>query len=159
MSENSSQSDSPKQTVKPARKSGFQKNSKADGSQSTRSSLTTKLQHHQDEHLRPRRQGAKSAIETVSLSHHEHLHYHHHHHHEVPPETGDNELTVQAITRRVYRSSFEEKARRLSIEETGGMKAPRNSLATPRSSGDPSAECVRAARLTPWEAEAGSYVQ
>ena len=141
--------------------------------QSAWSSLTSKLQHHQDEHEQGHGQrhgilkhysGEQAAMEnskTVSLSHHEH-HHHYHHHHHVPPEAADYELTVQAISRRVSRSSFEEKSRKFSLEE-GGMKAPRNSLATPRTSLDPKAYEERArARLTPWEAESsiakGAYV-
>jgi hypothetical protein len=42
----------------------------------------------------------------------------------------DYELTLQDIDRRVLRKSFEEKARRISMEEHGSssFKVPRNSL-------------------------------
>jgi hypothetical protein len=157
VSQKSVESASPKQsplaTLEAPRKGVGQRWQKKTELQSAWSSLTTKLQPHQDGQEQRRGQRARSMIETVSLSHHEHHHHYHHHHVPVPPEAADYELTVQAISRRVSRSSFEEKARKFSIEE-GGTKAPRNSLATPRSSGDPSAheERIRA-RLTPWEAE------
>lgn len=142
--------------------------------QSAWTSFTATVNRSKDEQQEQGRQrartlkhhsGEQSAIEPVS--HHEHR-YHHHHHHHVSPEGEDYELTVQAITKRVSRSSFEEKlARRFSIED-GGMKAPRNSLVTTRNSLDPSLDSsacdhgrVRV-HLTPWEAERGyakgSYV-
>ena len=58
-------------------------------------------------------------------------HHHYHHHHHIAHQDDDYELTVQDIVRRVPRKSFEEKAHRLSIDETTGMKAPRNSLESP----------------------------
>lgn len=98
------------------------------------------------------------------VSHHEIHHHHHHHHHHVATEGEDFELTVQAISKRVSRSSFEEKLSRRFTVEDDGIKAPRNSLNTPRNSFDPSSaydDPVRV-RLTPWEAEKGygkgSYV-
>ncbi|CAK9237611.1 unnamed protein product [Sphagnum troendelagicum] len=67
-----------------------------------------------------------------SVSEHEHHHvYHHHHHHVVmQQQQKDYELTLQDIDRRVLRKSFEEKARRISMEEHGSssFKVPRNSL-------------------------------
>jgi hypothetical protein len=66
------------------------------------------------------------------VSEHEHHHvYHHHHHHVVMQhQQKDYELTLQDIDRRVLRKSFEEKARRISMEEHGSssFKVPRNSL-------------------------------
>jgi hypothetical protein len=57
-------------------------------------------------------------------NHHDHHHQYHHHHRQ---EKHDYELTVQAIVRRVPRKSFEQMARRLSLDELN-VKAPRNSL-------------------------------
>lgn len=66
---------------------------------------------------------------SPGVSHHHH-HHHHHQHHQHHHDLGkDYELTVQAISRRVARASFDEKVRRASMEfESGGMEAPRNSL-------------------------------
>ena len=59
--------------------------------------------------------------------HHDHHHQYHHHHVHHREEKHDYELTVQAIVRRVPRKSFEQMARRLSLDELN-VKVPRNSL-------------------------------
>lgn len=53
----------------------------------------------------------------------------HHHHHHVDGEGEEMEITMQAILKRIARTSLFDKTRRLSIED-GGLKAPRNSLET-----------------------------
>ncbi|KAG0576889.1 hypothetical protein KC19_5G115600 [Ceratodon purpureus] len=105
------------------------------------SSLTSNLlhlNHHHDHHKHEHGSGRhehgsgrhKDGLEGEDHSVIEHHHHHHHHHHHEP-DGEDDELTVQAISKRVARLSFDhKKSRRLSIEE-GGLKAPRNSLETP----------------------------
>lgn len=54
-----------------------------------------------------------------------HRHYHDHHAHS---ESEEDELTIKALARQSSRCKFEEKTQRLSIEECGSSKVPRNSL-------------------------------
>lgn len=61
-----------------------------------------------------------------AVAHHEHHHHHHHHHHHVPTGDEDYELPLPAITRRISRSSFDEKVRRFSTEDSC-IQSPRNS--------------------------------
>nr|PNR38110.1 hypothetical protein PHYPA_021221 [Physcomitrium patens] len=78
---------------------------------------------HGDEH--PSLQRQQHEEHKHQYQHHR---YHHHHYHYAQSEFEDFELTIQAKSRRSSRSSFEEKARRFSIEGSDSPKAPRNSL-------------------------------
>lgn len=76
---------------------------------------------------------ASEAVSQQQQQQHHHHHYHHqHHHHHVHDDREDDEMTIQAITKRAARTSLDETRRRVSIEfERGnGLEAPRNSLDT-----------------------------
>lgn len=120
--------------------------------QSAWSSFTSTMsnrgkEHEQGQRAKSSKPQRSSPVKPVIAEHH--YHHHHHHHHVSPEPSEDFELTVQAISKRVHRSSFEEKLnRRFSLE---GSPPARPAPVTP------SGQRVQRVHLTPRDAEKKGY--